>query len=84
MYNVSQLLSDRVARERLHRRQRAEAERRERVFNDKVRTIGVRLHFTPTVITGTNGSNILHVIKCQGFTCSYFVLAKKNILIVSS
>lgn len=44
MYNVTQLLAERVARERLHGRQRAEAQRRERVFNDKVRTIGVSLH----------------------------------------
>lgn len=58
MYTVSQLLPERVARERLHGRQRAEAERRERIFNDKVRTIGVSSRFTPTVIAATNGSNV--------------------------
>uniref|UniRef100_H3C256 RIB43A domain with coiled-coils 2 n=1 Tax=Tetraodon nigroviridis TaxID=99883 RepID=H3C256_TETNG len=41
MSHVGELLPERVARERLRRRQRAEAERRERVFNDKVRTIGI-------------------------------------------
>lgn len=40
MLNV-ELLSDRVARASLQRRRKTETERRERVFNDKERTIGV-------------------------------------------
>lgn len=40
MLNV-ELLSDRIARTSLQRRRKAEAERQERIFNDKVRTIGV-------------------------------------------
>ncbi|XP_045892573.1 RIB43A-like with coiled-coils protein 2 [Micropterus dolomieu] len=40
MYNV-ELLSDRIARTSLQRRRNKEAERQERIFNDKVRTIGV-------------------------------------------
>lgn len=37
---LGELLSD-----RMQKRQRAEAERRERIFNDKVRTIGVSFNF---------------------------------------
>lgn len=50
MFNVGELVSERVARERLQRRQREEAARRERVFNDKVRTIGVSWPFARKVI----------------------------------
>lgn len=83
MYNVSQLLPERVARERLHRRQRAEAERRERVFNDKVRTIGVSLHFTPAVITGTNGSNVY--LESNAKVLLFIILYRpKNTCLISS
>ncbi|XP_059190702.1 RIB43A-like with coiled-coils protein 2 [Centropristis striata] len=40
MFNVD-LLSDRIARTSLQRRRDRETERQERIFNDKVRTIGV-------------------------------------------
>lgn len=40
MLNV-ELLADRVASASLEKRRNKETERRERVFNDKVRTIGV-------------------------------------------
>uniref|UniRef100_A0A1A8F2H2 RIB43A domain with coiled-coils 2 n=2 Tax=Nothobranchius korthausae TaxID=1143690 RepID=A0A1A8F2H2_9TELE len=40
MFNV-ELTSERIARERLEKRHKRESERQERVFNEKVRTIGV-------------------------------------------
>lgn len=43
MFNV-ELLADRIARTNLERRRNKETERQQRIFNAKVRTIGVSQH----------------------------------------
>lgn len=44
MFKV-ELISERNARESLERRRKSETERRERIFNEKLRTIGVSFRF---------------------------------------
>lgn len=39
----TELLAERLARASLEKRRNIEAERKERIFNDKLRTIGVRV-----------------------------------------